>query len=50
MPFDLGVEIDERAREPPGDLAAERRLAGAHEADQRQVAVLYRGAQSIRSR
>ena len=50
VPFDLGVEIDERTREAGGDPPAERRLAGAHEADEREVAVLYRGAQSIRSR
>ena len=50
VPLDLGVEIDERTREAGGNPAAERRLPGAHEADERQMAVLYRGAQSIRSR
>jgi hypothetical protein len=50
VPFDLGIEVDEWPLETTGDLAPQRRLPGAHEADECEVAVLYRGAQSIRSR
>jgi hypothetical protein len=35
--LDCAVDIDEGAAEPHGDGGPERRLPGAHEADQRQV-------------
>ena len=35
--LELAVEVDERTAEPVGDLGADRRLARAHEADQREV-------------
>jgi len=35
----LAVEIDEGSAEPLRDLGAEGRLARAHEADEREVAV-----------
>jgi hypothetical protein len=35
--LEVAVEIDERPAEALGDLRAERRLAGAHEAHERQV-------------
>jgi hypothetical protein len=37
--FDHPVEVDELAAESGGDLHAQRRLAGAHEADEGEVAV-----------
>ena len=37
-PLDLAVEIDELASEPTRDLLAEHRLAGPHEAREREVA------------
>ena len=37
--LDLVVEVDEGAPQPAGDLPAERRLARAHEAGEREVAV-----------
>ena len=36
--LDLGVEVDERPVRQLGHLPADRRLAGAHEAGERQVA------------
>ena len=50
--LDLAVEVDERASALPGDLLADRRLARAHEADEREVPPerTYLGDQSIRSR
>ncbi len=36
-PLDLRVEIDERPVQEQRDVLAERRLAGAHEADDRDV-------------
>ena len=39
LALDLAVEVDEPPAEAFGDLEAERRLAGAHEADEREVAV-----------
>jgi hypothetical protein len=35
--LECAVDIDEGAAEPLGDGGPERRLPGAHEADQRQV-------------
>jgi hypothetical protein len=35
----LAVEVDEAAPQPIGDLRAERRLARAHEAHERDVAI-----------
>src|SRR5581483_2950008 len=46
--LDEAVGVDERPAEPEGGRLAERRLARAHEADEREVLV-YRGRQSIRS-
>ena len=37
--LDLAVDVDERPAEPLGELGPERRLARAHEADERDVAV-----------
>jgi hypothetical protein len=37
--LELAVEVEELAAEPASDLDPERRLAGAHEADERQVPV-----------
>ena len=37
--LDLAVDVDERPAEPLGERRAERRLAGAHEADQGDVTV-----------
>ena len=50
--LELAVQVDERPSAQPGDLFAYRRLAGAHEADQREVSPErpYLGNQSIRSR
>ncbi len=48
--FDLVVEVDERPANALRDRTAERRLAGAHEADERELPAFYRGAQSILSR
>ena len=36
-PLDLVVDVEERPPEPVGHLGADRRLAGAHEADQHDV-------------
>ena len=46
----LAVEIDEGTAEPLRDLLAEGRLAGAHEADERDVPVYGRGRHGMRSR
>jgi hypothetical protein len=48
----LAIEIDEAPAAEPGHLCADRRLARAHEADEREVFAerAYRGDQSIRSR
>ena len=37
--LELAVEVDEPPAEPLGNLRAERRLARAHEADEREVPV-----------
>ena len=37
--LDLAVEVDEGPADPPRRLLADRRLAGPHEADQRDVSV-----------
>src|SRR2546430_5555504 len=47
--LDLCVHIEKRTVQQRRNLPAERRLAGAHEADQRDMPP-YRGCQSIRSR
>ena len=39
LALDLAVEVDESPAQPLGDLQAERRLAGAHEADEGEVTV-----------
>ena len=39
LALDLAVEVDESPAQALGDLQAERRLAGAHEADEGEVAV-----------
>ncbi len=36
-PLDLGVDVEERSLGEPRDLAPDRRLARAHEADERDV-------------
>jgi hypothetical protein len=36
-PLDLVVEVEERPPDAQGDLGGERRLAGAHEADERNM-------------
>ena len=36
-PLDLIVDVEERPAQAPRDLAADRRLAGSHEADQRDM-------------
>jgi hypothetical protein len=50
--FDLTVEIDEGSPAQPRSLLTQRRLARAHEADEREVTPerAYLGDQSIRSR
>jgi hypothetical protein len=48
-PFDFLVGVHERPLETPRDLGADGRLAGAHESDQRDVAVGYRGDHGMRS-
>ena len=47
--LDRPVEIDEVAPDPLGQLRAQGRLAGPHEADQRDVAIGYLGVHPIRS-
>ncbi len=37
--LDRPVEVEELPSQPPGELPAERRLARAHEADERDVAI-----------
>jgi hypothetical protein len=39
LPLDLAIEVDEFAPQAVGDLAADGRLAGAHEADEGDVPV-----------
>ena len=48
-PLDLLVGVDERAPGQPRELAAERRLPRAHEADEGEVLV-YRADHGMRSR
>src|SRR4051812_6869732 len=48
--LEVPVEIDERTPETIRDLGPERRLAGAHEADEGEVTLQRVGCQSIRSR
>jgi hypothetical protein len=50
--FDLTVEIDEESPAEARRFLAQRRLARAHEADEREVTPerAYLGDQSIRSR
>ena len=48
--LDLAIEIDEVAAEAPGDPRADRRLARAHEAGQREVSVQSVRGQRMRSR
>ena len=47
--LDLFVRVDERSLREPRELAAQRRLPGAHEADEREVLV-YRADHGMRSR
>ena len=49
MLLDLLVGVDERTVHEPRELAAERRLPRAHEADEREVLV-YRADHGMRSR
>ena len=49
--LEIAVEVEERPAQPLGDERPDRRLARAHEADEREVLVQrVRGCQSIRSR
>ena len=50
--FDLTIEIDEGSPAQPRGFLTQRRLARAHEADEREVTPerAYLGDQSIRSR